>query len=104
MSATSDTLHPVTASTAPSRPTGPTNEIEILARRALGIAMNALYNGGNVAPLSVHDIPLVNGARALLERHVPEGPELTLALDLLDGAAGRTPAETASTTTSAAPV
>lgn len=84
MSATSDAPHTVRLHTMPVRPPDARPDIELLARRALGMAMNALHNGGRIARLETKEPSLVEQAKDLLEHQVPAGPELVLALDLLD--------------------
>lgn len=85
MSTTSDPVRPTVPLNGPRR--APDTDVEVLARRALGMAMHALYDGGAASGLVVGQPALAARARALLERHVPDGPELALALELLDEAA-----------------
>lgn len=90
MSVTSDALHsashPVRLRAEPLRGGDTSAAVEVLARRALGIAINALADGGRVTALATHEQWLVDGAKALLMRRVPDGPERALALDVLDAA------------------
>lgn len=60
------------------------NDAEMIARRALGAAMNSMWGDGGVPPLPSVDPKLVEEARAVLQAQVPDGPELRCALDLLD--------------------
>ena len=80
---------PVTADAHDSRATHPTvdADAELVARRALGAAMNRLTDGDRTPWIPAADPDLIERARALLLRRVPAGPELTTALELLDAAA-----------------
>lgn len=90
MSVTSDAphsaSHPARLRAEPLRSQDTSAAVELLARRALGIAINALSDGGRVTALAPHEPWLVDGARALLTRRVPDGPERALALDVLEAA------------------
>lgn len=78
---------PVTTSRTPgARSADPAADVEVLARRTLGIAANAIHHGGHSTPLSRLEPSLAERAKVLLERRVPAGPERELALELLDRA------------------
>ena len=80
-----------------SAPQAP-HEVETVARRALGIAMNSLWGGSETEPLPTISRTLADEAQALLQSRVPSGPELDLALQLLSAcAAGCTSSDGAPT-------
>lgn len=63
-----------------------TPEVELVARRALGAALNRLADGDRTPWIPVSSRETVARAKALLEHRVPPGPELTTAIALLDAA------------------
>lgn len=62
-------------------------DAELIARRALGAAMNRLADGDHTPWIPSADRWVVERARALLVARVPTGPELAMALELLEDAA-----------------
>ena len=62
-------------------------DAELIARRALGAAMNRLADGDHSPWIPSGDPDVIERARALLLTRVPAGPELATALELLDAVA-----------------
>jgi hypothetical protein len=59
-------------------------DAEAAARRALGIAMNSVWGGTEVASMPSLSPQLATEAQALLRDRVPAGRECDLAIELLE--------------------